>query len=125
VVYSGGHVRTLLTFVQELLYNSVSSGFPPSEEDVEEAVRQFREQARMTIWQGSVALLDRILRTGTVEHVSKEEYALLAEYMDTYVVLCCRNGDGWYEVHPLVREHVRRLAEEPEEPRDGTETVED
>jgi hypothetical protein len=32
--------------------------------------------------------------------------------MDSYIVLCYRNGDGWYEIHPLVRDYVQRLARE-------------
>jgi hypothetical protein len=27
-------------------------------------------------------------------------------------VLCYQNGEGWFEVHPLVRDHVRRRAAE-------------
>ncbi|MCP4659608.1 MAG: hypothetical protein GY856_29755 [bacterium] len=39
-----------------------------------------------------------------------QDFATLAHYMDDYLVLCYRNDEGWFEVHPLVREHVRRLA---------------
>ena len=120
VIYSGGHIRTLLTFIQDLLFNSLNRGFPPAEADVERVVQPFREQARLTIWRGSVGLLDRILRTGAVENITKEEYAFLADYMDSYIVLCYRNGDGWYEVHPLVRDHVQRLARELTDAPNGT-----
>jgi len=42
----------------------------------------------------------------------REEHETVARFMDSYLVLCYRNGEDWYEVHPLVREHVTRLAGE-------------
>ena len=30
----------------------------------------------------------------------------------SHLVLCYQNGEGWFEVHPLVRDHVRRRAAE-------------
>lgn len=110
VVYSGGHVRTLVSFIRDLLFRIGRKGFPPSEDDVERVVQKFREQA--TIWPESVPLLDKIRRTGSIKHIARDQYPFLAEYMDTYVVLCYRNGDGWYEIHPLVRAEVGELAEE-------------
>ena len=112
IVYSGGHVRMLLSFVRDLLTDSRRRGLPPSEEDIERVVQPFREQAGTTIWWESVPLLERIRTRGSLEGISEQEHAYLAHFMDNYVVLCYRNGDGWYEVHPLAREIVRRLAAE-------------
>ena len=112
VIYSGGHIRTLIWFVREILYRARRKGFPPSEDDIERAVQPFREQARMAIWRESVPLLEHVRTTGTVDAIGKEDYPYLARFMDEFVVLCYRNGDGWYEVHPLVREFVRELAAE-------------
>jgi hypothetical protein len=112
VVHSGGHVRTLITFIKELLFHSHRSGLPVGEKDIERVVQPFREQAKMAIWRRSVPLLDRIRRSGKVEGIRESEYADLARYMETYVVLCYRNGDGWFEIHPLVRNYVGQLATE-------------
>jgi hypothetical protein len=38
------------------------------------------------------------------------EHPYLARFMENHTVLCYRNGDGWYEIHPLVRATVERLA---------------
>ncbi len=110
VVYSGGHVRMLISFIRELLIRARRRGLPPTKTEIERIVQPFREQAGTAIWRESVPLLDRILRQGTIEGIREEEYPYLARFMDNYVVLCCRNGDGWYEVHPLAREIVERLA---------------
>ncbi len=110
IVYSGGHVRTLITFIRDLLSDALRFGLPPSEEDVERVVQPFREQARIRVWRDSVLLLDRILETGNIEELNEEDHAVLAQYMADYLVLCYRNPKGWFEVHPLIREHVRELA---------------
>ncbi len=110
VVYSGGHVRTLITFIREILFRL--KHLPVSEEEVERVAQPFRENAGVAIWRESVPLLERILRQGTIEGIREEEYPFLARFMDNYVVLCYRNGEGWYEVHPLARDIVRRLADE-------------
>ncbi len=112
VIYSGGHVRTLLVFLRELLFNASPDHFPLQAGDVEQAVQPFREQATQGVWREIVPLLNEILHSGTLKNVSKEEFASLAECMDAYIVLCYRNGEGWYEVHPLVRAYVRELAEQ-------------
>lgn len=112
VVYSGGHVRTLITFIKELLFHSHRSGLPVEMKDIERVVQPFREQARIAIWRRSVPLLDRIRRSGKVAGIRESEYADLVRYMETYVVLCYRNGDGWFEIHPLVRDYVRELTDE-------------
>ncbi len=110
VGYSGGHVRMLISFIRELLIRARRRGLPPTENEIERVVQPFREQAGTAIWRESVPLLARILRQGTIEGIREQEYPYLARFMDNYVVLCYRNGDGWYEVHPLAREIVKRLA---------------
>lgn len=110
--YSGGHIRTLITFVRDLVYDARRQGLPTTDAAIERVVQPFREQAGLSIWRESVPLLERILNTGSLEGLAHDEYPYLAHLMDNYVVLCYRNGDGWYEVHPLVRDTVRRLAED-------------
>ena len=38
----------------------------------------------------------------------------LSRFFDTHLVLGYRNGGEWYDVHPLLRDEVARLAEEPD-----------
>lgn len=109
IVSSGGHVRTLIAFLRDLLYRSRRGGLPVSETDVERVVQPFRERAKMAAWHDTLPLLGRILAEGKIDGLREKDYPHLARLMDTYVVLCYRNGEGWYEVHPLVRDHVRQL----------------
>jgi hypothetical protein len=110
IVYSGGHVRMLIAFVRELLYRSHRRGLPPDDEEIEQIVQPYREQYSLVISRESLPLLLRILDQGTVEGLGEQEYGFLGRFMDSYVVLCYRNGDGWYEVHSLARQLVSRLA---------------
>ncbi len=112
IIYSGGHVRMLISFTRELLFRARRGGLPPSGEDIERVVQPFREQVGMAIWQESVPLLERIRQRGAIEGIREQDYPYLARFMDNYVVLCYRNGDGWYEIHPLAGDVVRRLADE-------------
>ncbi len=119
VAYSGGHVRTLLLFIRELLYQASDSGLPPTLADIETVVQSFREPAKLRVWEESALLLDRVLDNGTLEGLSEESYGELARLMDDQIVLCYRYGDGWYDVQPLVRDHVRNLARKIRARRDG------
>ncbi len=110
IVCSGGHVRMLIAFIRELLFRSRRRGLPPSDDEVEQVLQPYREQFGLAITRESIPLLMRILDQGTVEGIGEQEYGFLGRFMDSYVVLCYRNGDGWYEVHPLARPLVTRLA---------------
>ena len=112
VEWSGGHVRTLLQFVREVLFSALELGLPATEAHAEAAVAGFRESARLAVQPDAVPLLDAIRRTGRLPELSDEDLALLARYMDAHLVLCYRNGEGRYEVQPVLRDHIARLVEE-------------
>ncbi|MCP4655216.1 MAG: AAA family ATPase [bacterium] len=111
VIYSGGHVRTLVSFVRELLFRLSRKGVP-SDEDVERAVQPYRERMEMAIWSDRVPLLDHVVQKGTVKGIPRDQYGVLADLMDGNIILCYRDGQGWYEIHPLVRDRVRELTDE-------------
>ncbi len=110
IEYSGGHVRTLIFFLRKLLMRANRKGLPPSVEDVEWVVQPFRENARMKIGPAAAGLLDSVIQEGTIDGIAERDYGLMADLMDNYLVLCYRNAGDWYEVHPLARDHVLRLA---------------
>ncbi len=113
VEYTGGHVRLLIAFLRELLLQANTYGLPPSDEDVERVVQQHRERARMKVGGTPGALiLERIAREGTIEEIPEDLHHKVADFMDSHLVLCYRNADDWYQVHPLVHEFVLELAAE-------------
>lgn len=112
IISSGGHVRTLLLFLRELLMGTLRAGLPVTENQVDRVIELYAERARNSIRPEGVHLLDSVRRRMTLDEIQDAELGLLARYIDSHLVLCYQNGEGWFEVHPLVRDHVRRRAAE-------------
>jgi len=117
IISSGGHVRTLLLFLRELLLGTLRGGLPVTERQVDRVIELYAERARNSIRPEGVHLLDSVRRRTTLDEIQNTELGLLARYIDSHLVLCYQNGEGWFEVHPLVRDHVRRRAAEMAEAR--------
>ncbi len=112
IVQSGGHVRTLINFMRELLFRNVDQEFPPDDRQIEGVLSDFAEAIRLSVRPEGIALFDAIRRTASLDQVVGDDLSLVARYIDNHIVLCYRNGEGWYEVHPLIRGHVEDLAAE-------------
>ncbi|MGH9891982.1 MAG: hypothetical protein ACREA0_08370 [bacterium] len=112
IISSGGHVRTLLLFLRELLMGTLRGGLPVTEKQVDRVIELYAERARNSIRPEGVHLLDSVRRLTTLDEIQDTELGLLARYIDSHLVLCYQNDEGWFEVHPLVRDHVRRRAAE-------------
>lgn len=115
IINSGGHVRTLISFLEKLLLKARTSGLPFAESDVARVIAPFRERSRLRMGVRGSKILARILERGTLDGIEAEQHATLAGLMDEYLVLCYLNGENRYEVHPLIREHVEKLARERRE----------
>lgn len=106
ILESGGHIRTLITWIRELLYVVESEGTPVSAYDVDQILKTFGRAYRQGIQEEQISLLARIFEQGNIEGLPKEDRPQVAELMDRYLVLAYENGDGFYSIHPLVREFV-------------------
>jgi hypothetical protein len=45
-----------------------------------------------------------------LKSTAQAEINRLTKFLDTHIVLYLRNGEEWYDVHPLVRDEVCRIA---------------
>lgn len=106
---SGGHVRLLLTFVRDALLRIKRSGLPVSTLVVDRVLQRHREDAERNLWSERLPLLRDILAYGELPGMSRSQLPVLASLLDDFTVLCYRNGDGWYDVHPLVRDKLIEL----------------
>ncbi len=43
---------------------------------------------------------------------SANQLPVLARFLDTHLALCYRNGDEWFDIHPLIADQVDRQVEE-------------
>ena len=106
---SGGHLRDLLRLLAEVLLRT--KVLPVPERIVDSAISQVRTEF-LPIPNEDALWLARIADSHQVALEERAALPFLARFFDTHLVLCYRNGEEWYDVHPLVREHVRAQAEQ-------------
>lgn len=107
----GGHFRDLLLLFRETLTKTKT--LPVTGDVVDSAISAVRghflpiavENAR---WLQQISLLRQTaLMTDNPEDINR-----LTRFLDTHFVLYLRNGDEWYDIHPLIREEVDWLIAE-------------
>ena len=105
--YSGGHLRDLLRLVAEVLRRAET--VPVSEDTVQSAIDQLRTEF-LPIADEDARWLSEISKTHRTALDSVQNLPTLARFLDTHLALCYRNGDEWYDIHPLIAEHVATQA---------------
>ena len=110
---SGGHLRDLLRLLAAVALRART--LPVSESAVAAAINR-RKAEFLPIPNDDARWLAAVCQTHQAELQSLQELPSLARFFDTHLVLCYRNGDEWYDVHPLISEHVRVQATALEPP---------
>ena len=105
---SGGHLRDLLRLLAEVLLRART--LPVPERTVDAAIGRMRSTF-LPIPNVDALLLEGIADNRRVNLEELTDLPSLSRFFDAHIVLCYRNGEEWYDVHPLVREHVRVQAE--------------
>ena len=108
VRYSGGHLRDLLRLLAEVLRRATE--LPVSEDTVDSAINQLRTEF-LPIAESDARWLAKIARSHQTALARTNDLPALARFFDTHLALCYRNGDEWYDVHPLISDHVASQAE--------------
>jgi hypothetical protein len=86
--------------------------YPVDDELVELAMAQIRGEL-LPIAGDDARWLDQIASTGDASLESMDDLNRLAQFLDTHLLLAYQDKNvEWYDVHPLVRGHVRQLASE-------------
>ena len=49
-------------------------------------------------------------RSTLLKTTAAAEIGRLTRFLDTHMVLYLRNGEEWYDLHPLVRDEVQKIA---------------
>ena len=108
IANSGGHLRDLLRLLAEVLRRASSLPVPGS--TVEAAIHQMRTEF-LPIADEDARWLAAIHRSHQTALPNQDKLPELARFFDTHLALCYRNGDEWYDVHPLIAEHVLEQAD--------------
>lgn len=108
IEYCGGHFRDLLYLVQEALASSPALEIRNA--DVEVAKSDLRDQ--FSIDDASAEWLLKIAETHQPCRPDSrpETVAEFTRFLDRHLVLLFTNGDDWYDVHPIIREQVEKIA---------------
>lgn len=104
---SGGHLRDLLRILADLVRRATT--LPVTDETVERTLAAARNEF-LPIADDDARWLAQIAADNNVALPDVERLPTLARFLDTHLVLCYRNGEEWYNVHPLVRDEVLRKA---------------
>lgn len=107
ILLSGGYLRDLFGFLKYILLQA--SGLPVTTDVVDKAI-QHRRSDNLPIADEDALWLDAIRESHSAALPSEDKLARFAHFLDTGRVFCYRNGDDWYDVHPLIAEHIRDQA---------------
>lgn len=106
----GGHFRDLLRLLREAVLRAES--WPVSEEVLERARTEVRGDF-LPIAIDDAAWLSKIAKSRecSLPSMDAADVGRLTRYLDTHFVLYLRNGEEWYDIHPLIRDEVEAIVE--------------
>jgi hypothetical protein len=102
---TGGDLRNLFRLIGNTLIKTSGRGVPVADETITEAENHLRREM-LPIADDDREWLLKIASTKKSELQSVAELPRLARFFDTSMVLNYRNGDNWYDVHPLLKAHI-------------------
>ena len=106
----GGDLRIMLRLLRETLLRARS--LPISQEAIAGAITSVRGDF-MSISVEDARWLAKIgeQRKHGLPDTSPESVNRLTRFLDTHFVLYLKNGEKWYDIHPLIREEVTKIIE--------------
>jgi hypothetical protein len=115
IAMCGGDFRILLLLFRELvsLVLTWTCSLPVTREVVERAIVNVRRQF-LPLAEDDMRWLAKIEagREAKLPSTEAKDVSRLTRFLDTHLVLFLGNGEDWYDIHPLIREHVIQHAEE-------------
>ncbi len=108
IMLSGGHFRDLLRLIRSVIEKTQT--LPADERTLDRAILDVRSSF-LPIAVEDAVWLDRIAleRASPLTSDSASEVNRLTKFLDSHVVLFLRNGEEWYDIHPLLRDEVTRI----------------
>lgn len=107
---SGGDLRDFFRLIRDSLVKASSRhrGEGPIPDSVIEQTLNHSRREMLPIAADDKQWLVKIHDSKQAELQTIDELPSLARFFDTKLVLNYRNGDDWYDVHPLLREEIGR-----------------
>ena len=105
----GGSIRDLLFLLRQTILSA--STLPVLAETIATSIRKLRDSFLLVSTEEALWLA-RIAKSRKPELPDRSSVNIsrFTLFVDTHLVLFLRNGQEWYDVHPLIREHVENIA---------------
>lgn len=104
---SGGNLRDLFTLLEDSILAAVDEGLPVGPKQVEDAIQK-QAAMRSSFLKGTFEILSEVRERGNLFSIDEARLGDLAAAMDQHLLLCYRNANFWYDVHPFVESALDR-----------------
>jgi hypothetical protein len=98
---SGGYPRDLLRMVRQLLIDA--RAFPVRPHDSARVIDELSHQYAFVVRGTNLPLLKQIATTHALPQENADQVAAFGRLLERWLVLAYRDGEEWYDLHPLVR----------------------
>jgi hypothetical protein len=112
IAQCGGHIRDLLRLLSEALVSSPTLPLPDGA--IDQALQALRRDY-LPIYVEDARWLRKIAQSRHADPATPDDASRLVRLLDAHMLLYLRNGQEWYDVHPLLREEVERIVARNEE----------
>ena len=108
IALCGGHFRDLLRLFRGVVLRAQQ--FPVKDEAINASVLDVRSSFLPIAYDDAV-WLSKVAETrdSGLQDTSTESVSRSTRFLDTHFVLYLRNGEEWYDIHPLIRKEVAAI----------------
>jgi hypothetical protein len=107
---SGGYPRDLLRMVRDAI--TLTSSYPIDLKTIQRVIDRVAEEYKMITLRSNEEVLHHIATTHTLP-TGSDRLAAASRCFEEWQVLTYRNGEEWYDLHPLVRRYLASKLEAP------------
>jgi hypothetical protein len=108
VANCGGSLRDVLRLLNQVVLPA--QNLPFSNDDIDRAISSVKSDF-LPIAIDDAHWLEEISRSrsSALPNIEGENVGRLTRFLDTHFVLYLKNGDEWYDIHPLIRDEVSKI----------------
>lgn len=110
LLQTGGYLRDLFRALQNMLMAAADGGGGQIDRAaIDDELASIRNDY-LPISLADARWLADVANTHEAELPDRDRVPGLARYFESHLLLCYRNGEEWYDLHPLLQQTVQRLA---------------